>query len=101
MSSVGRVAEPDPLTEAREALARHDWPAAAEQAAAASADSPQLVAERADLLAEALWWLGRLDECIAEREVAYRTFDELGDHRRAGQCAVWVWEHHAIAARPA
>ena len=28
-------------------------------------------------------------------------YDELGDQRRAGQCAVWLWEHHAIYARPA
>ena len=35
------------------------------------------------------------------RERAYRAYDELGDHRRAGQCAVWLCEHHAFRARPA
>jgi ATP/maltotriose-dependent transcriptional regulator MalT len=52
------------------------------------------------LEAEAAWWLGRLEDCIAAREAAYRIYDELGDRRRAGQCAVWLWEHHAICARP-
>ena len=64
-------------------------------------DDPATDADRRDLEADALWWLGRLEECIAAREEAYRIYDELGDRRRAGQCAVWLWEHHAICARPA
>ncbi|RPI11343.1 MAG: LuxR family transcriptional regulator, partial [Actinobacteria bacterium] len=88
------------LVDAREALSRHDWQAAFDAASAASVDSPELEAERADLMAEAAWWLGRLDACIEARERAYRGFDELGDQRRAGLCAVWLWEHHAIGARP-
>jgi DNA-binding NarL/FixJ family response regulator len=91
----------DALTAARDALARHDWQAARDAAAAATVDTPALEAERLDALAEAEWWLGRLDECIEAREQAYRLFDELGEHRAAGQCAVWLWEHYAITARPA
>ena len=91
----------DALTAARDVLARHDWQAARDAAAFATVDTPALEAERADLLAEAEWWLGRLDECIEARQQAYRLFDELGEHRRAGQCAVWLWEHYAITARPA
>ena len=67
----------------------------------ASVDSAALEADGLDLVAEAAWWLGRLDDCIEARERAYRAYDELGDQRRAGQCAVWLWEHHAISARPA
>lgn len=92
---------PDPLADAREAHARQDWQAAFDTASRASVDVPELDAERADLLADAAWWLGRLDDCIAAREEAYRTYERLGDDRRAGMCAVWSWEHHAIAARPA
>ncbi len=88
------------LVDAREALSRHDWQAAFDAASAATVDSLELEAERADLIAEAAWWLGRLNECIEARERAYRAYDELGDQRRAGQCAVWLWEHHAIGARP-
>src|SRR5690349_9718445 len=89
------------LTAARDALARHDWQAAREAASAATVDTPSLEAERADLLADAEWWLGRLDACIEAREQAYRLFDEIGEHQRAGRCAVWLWEHYAITARPA
>jgi ATP/maltotriose-dependent transcriptional regulator MalT len=104
------------LAEARAALARHDWEAAhiaASRGAAggaagadagaetdADADADAGAAERADVLADAAWWLGRLDECIAARQQAYRLFDQLGDRRRAGGCAVWLWEHHVIAAHP-
>ncbi|HUP87348.1 MAG TPA: response regulator transcription factor [Acidimicrobiales bacterium] len=91
----------DELTAIREALRRHEWQAALDAAAAASVDSPELEAELADMRADAAWWLGRLEECITAREVAYRMFEELGDHRRAGQCAVWLYEHHAFRARPA
>jgi len=93
--------EVDELTPVRDALARHDWQVAFDAATAVAVDDPALDAERGDLLADAAWWLGRLDDCIAAREHAYRTYDELGDDRRAGQCAVWLWEHYAITARPA
>jgi ATP/maltotriose-dependent transcriptional regulator MalT len=91
----------DPLAAARDLRSRHDWLAALEAATAARVDSPKFAAERSDLVADAAWWLGRLQDCIDARERAYRLFDELGDRRRAGQCAVWLWEHHAIGARPA
>ena len=90
----------DGLAAVRTALARHDWPGAYEAAHAATVDSAEGEAARADLLAEAAWWLGRLDESIEAREHAYRAFDELGDRRAAGQCAVWLYETNAIRARP-
>jgi ATP/maltotriose-dependent transcriptional regulator MalT len=64
-------------------------------------EAPDDEAERLDLLAEALWWLGRMEACIEARHGAYRIFEELGDSRRAGQCAVWLYEAHAFRARPA
>lgn len=91
----------DPLESVRDALRRSDWQAALDASRAASVDDPSLEADRLDSEAEAAWWLGRLDECIAAREAAYRIYDEQDDRRRAGQCAVWLWEHHAICARPA
>jgi len=84
------------LDEIRSAVSRHDWQSAYDSAAAAGLDDPAADASRADLLAEAAWWLGRLDACIEARELAYHRFDELGDHGRAGMCAVWLWEHHAF-----
>lgn len=91
----------DRLAEAREALARHDWQRCHDATLAAVADDDRAEADRLDLLAEAAWWLGRLDECIDAREGAYRLFEQLGDQRRAGQCAVWLYEHNCQRARPA
>jgi len=90
----------DGLAAVRKALARHDWQAAHDAAKSASVGTPELEAARADLLGEAAWWLGRLDESIEAREVAYRAYDDLGDRRQAGQCAVWLCEANAISARP-
>jgi ATP/maltotriose-dependent transcriptional regulator MalT len=91
----------DTLADARNAIRRQDWQVAFDAAQAASVDSPDLEADRADLVADAAWWLGRLDDCIAARERAYHLYEELGQHRRAGQCAVWLYEHHAFKATPA
>jgi ATP/maltotriose-dependent transcriptional regulator MalT len=95
------VSSNDPLGSVHDALRRSDWQAALDAARVARVDAPGLEADRLDLEAEAAWWLGRLDECIAAREAAYRIYDEQDDRRRAGQCAVWLWEHHSICARRA
>jgi ATP/maltotriose-dependent transcriptional regulator MalT len=93
----------DPLAPARAALARADWEGAHGAATAACVEGADAVtaAERDVLLADASWWLGRLDDCIARREAAYHAFVDLGDTRRAGQCAVWLYEHHCFKAQPA
>lgn len=92
----------DPLAPALDALARTDWQAAHDAASIPlpGADA-RLEAERLDVVAEAAWWLGRLDDCIAAREAAYARFEEVADRRRAGECAVWLYEHHLFGARPA
>jgi DNA-binding CsgD family transcriptional regulator len=96
------VSAVDQLIEARAALSRHDWQACFDALTGAGVDSaaPEAEAERLDLLADAAWWLGRLDDCIDARERAYLLFDELRDDRRAGQCAVWLYEHHCFRASP-
>ncbi|MET0903590.1 MAG: response regulator transcription factor [Acidimicrobiales bacterium] len=96
--SVANSPELDPV---RDTLARHEWQGALDAARSLTFDDPATEAERLDLEAEAAWWLGQLEGCIAAREEAYRLYEEVGDHRQAGQCAVWLWEHHAIYARPA
>lgn len=67
----------------------------------AEAERLDIEAERLDIVAEASWWLGRLDDCIAAREQAYALYETAGDRRRAGQCAVWLYEHCQMKARPA
>lgn len=58
-------------------------------------------AERLDELAESAWWGGRLDECIDARQRAFHAFSERGETRRAGQCAVLLYEHYCFRNRGA
>jgi DNA-binding CsgD family transcriptional regulator len=86
---------------ARQAWADANWQGCWDAASSFVTEDPAEEADRLDLLAEAAWWLSRLEDCIDARERAYRLYDELGDHRRAGQCAVWLYEHHCFRASPA
>jgi DNA-binding CsgD family transcriptional regulator len=96
------------LDAAREAWALHDWQRcfdlASEETSARPDGSDPLdgltQAELLDLVADAAWWLGRLDVCIDAREQAYRIYDAAGDSTRAGQCAIWLYEHHCFRASP-
>ncbi|MCU1449229.1 MAG: response regulator receiver protein [Acidimicrobiales bacterium] len=90
---------------ARQALARHDWSGAYElltsgDRAADGGATDDLGAEELDLLAEASWWLGRIEECIVAREAAFQAYESAGARRQAAQCAVWLVEHHWFLARP-
>jgi DNA-binding CsgD family transcriptional regulator len=90
------------LQEAQAARDRHEWQRCLDEARAVGPrDEQVLEADRLDLIADAAWWLGRLDECIEARELAYHRYDEIGEDRRAGQCAVWLYEHHCFRASPA
>lgn len=97
------VSEQDHLAAARLALSHCDWLGAYDTTSSTRSPyaDPVREADRLDVLADAAWWLGRLDECIEAREGAYAGYDELGDRRRAGQCAVWLYEHYCFKARPA
>ena len=88
------------LNDVTEALARQDWQAAHDAAAGLAFEEVALEAARAEALADASWWLGRLPECIEARELAHRCFDQIGDDRRAGQSAVWLYEHYLMAGKP-
>lgn len=85
------------LNAALQACDTHDWQRAYDLAHAAGGDD----AQRLDVLAEAAWWLGRLDECIAAREEAYQRYLVEGSGRAAGRCAVSLYETHCLRARPA
>jgi DNA-binding CsgD family transcriptional regulator len=93
--------EKDCIDAGRAALARCEW-----SGACAALDTTPLAdaareADRLDLLGEGLWWCGRIDECIVVRECAYSGFDAIGMTRRAGQVAIWLFEHHCFKGRPA
>lgn len=85
------------LDAARALLDRHAWEEAyALLSVGGGSDDPAWQ----DALAEAAWWMGDIDACIAARERAYTAFDEAGDRRSAGGCAVWLFEHHCFRAQP-
>jgi ATP/maltotriose-dependent transcriptional regulator MalT len=89
------------LAEARAALAACNWPRARDLLDDAVTTTPSAEAERLDALGEALWWLGRIDECIEARVRAHALFGQHGAHTRAGQAAIWLYEHHCFLGRPA
>jgi DNA-binding CsgD family transcriptional regulator len=95
------VDESHALEQARRALDRHDWQACCDLAQERQYSNPATEAERLDLLAESTWWLGRLEESIAARRQAYQLHRELGETRRAGMCAVWLYQDHCLRGRTA
>ncbi|MDQ3107305.1 MAG: LuxR C-terminal-related transcriptional regulator [Actinomycetota bacterium] len=83
----------------RAALANHDWALAYEELK--GVESGLLDGEGLDRLAEAAWWLSRIDECIEAREAAYRAHDAAGDEVAAGTAATWLFEHHCFKGQAA
>jgi len=74
------------LAEARSDLAAHRWAGAYEAFLAAQQEGP-LDAGDLNALAEAAWWLGRMDESQAAREQAYERYVDASDNRRAAMRA--------------
>ena len=95
------VAGSDALAPARDALARHDWQACYDVVCALAVEEAEAEGERLDLLADAAWWLGRVEESVQARQEAHGVFESLGERRRAGMCAVWLYQDHCLRARPA
>ena len=83
----------DPLASARAAFDRHAWQEAYDLLKAVDARTP-LGAEGLEMLGQASWWCGSMDECIAARERAYAAHLEEGNPRRAGLVALIVARDH-------
>jgi ATP/maltotriose-dependent transcriptional regulator MalT len=101
------VVEPmTPLERARHAVAREAWPEAyslLSRLAEAGDDASGTVLgpDDFDALADAAWWLCRVEESLAARRRAYAAFAAAGAERRAGACAWMVFYEHHLAGRPA
>ncbi len=90
----------DNVAAGRDAIQRHDWSAAYELLRAADADSSLATADL-ERLAEAAWWTGRLDDCIALRERAYSARVAAGDTREAATIALALTkDYFAKGSRP-
>ena len=94
----------DPLARARASLARLDWQAALDASLGRcpvdGAPAPALEADRLDLLAEAgvvARPARRLHRRPGRRRTA-RYEERRRPAARPGQCAVWLYEHHAFKA---
>jgi class 3 adenylate cyclase len=88
-----QVSLTDPLRDGREAAVRYAWREAFELLSAADR-STGLGADDLVTLAEAAWWNGRYDDCIAARERAYAAYLADQQPRRAGRVAVAVARDH-------
>lgn len=89
------------LTEARAALRACEWQHAHDLLTEEITTTPLAEAERLDALGEARWWLGRIDECIEARTRSHELFDGGDASDRAGQVAIWLFEHHCFLGRTA
>jgi len=84
----------------REALRRYDWQRAYDElsiAGAATSSDPETL----DAFAEAAWWLGKLDECVAARKRAYERYEAAGDHPHAVRVAARLFDDHCFKGRHA
>ncbi|PKN82041.1 MAG: hypothetical protein CVU47_04580 [Chloroflexi bacterium HGW-Chloroflexi-9] len=81
------------LQTAHVALARYDWRGAHDALTRADATRP-LDPEHLERLAEAAWWGGRGEDCIAARERAYAGYFEQGDVSGSARAAIGLAEDH-------
>jgi tetratricopeptide (TPR) repeat protein len=78
----------DPLRAGREAIRRHAWHEAFERLTTAESAAGKLEPEDLEALAQAGWWTGRLDACIAARERAYAGHLDAENRRAAATVAI-------------
>ncbi|MBD0329682.1 MAG: hypothetical protein ICV64_06220 [Thermoleophilia bacterium] len=79
----------DRVDAGREAVGRHAWGEAYELLAGADRERTLSPADL-EVLSEAAYWSGRLDESLAARERAYRLYRSAEDAVRAATVALWL-----------
>jgi class 3 adenylate cyclase len=85
----------DPIAGAREALDRHAWSEALDLLQRADGEG-SLQGPELELLAQAAWWAGRMDDCISAKERAFNAYLEAGEPRRAGVVALQLVRDHGM-----
>jgi class 3 adenylate cyclase/tetratricopeptide (TPR) repeat protein len=94
-SNVGKEGGPHAarlLHQGRTAMGRHAWSEALASFGAADALGGLAPADL-ESLAEAAWWSGRMEECVAAQERAYALYLEQGNQRRASVASMALAEH--------
>ncbi|MFF8604764.1 LuxR C-terminal-related transcriptional regulator [Streptomyces sp. NPDC015346] len=87
---------------AREAAARESWAEAYVLLYEADRHpSAALAPDDLDLLADASWWAGHVDESVAARLRAHAGYVAADDHRGAGHAAWWLHFEYRCLGRPA
>jgi DNA-binding CsgD family transcriptional regulator len=80
------------LLRGREAAERLAWADAYAALSLADRSAP-LAAEDLELLANAAYLLGHVEDCLGALQRAHQLYAEGGDHRRAASCAGWLGFH--------
>jgi DNA-binding CsgD family transcriptional regulator/tetratricopeptide (TPR) repeat protein len=101
-SSPGTCDDPvvDVVEPAQRAAADRDW-RAVHDLLVGPASLPEASVEVLDLHSDALWWLGRVDECIALRERAHALLDVQGDRVGAARMAMLLSDNNVFRGHPA
>lgn len=96
---MGRRGLLDSLEAGRDAVKRHAWREAFDLLTDARA-ADGLAPEDLERLAEAAWWIGRIDDCIELRELAYAAYADAGNPRRAALIAIKLFFDHFARLAP-
>ncbi|MGH3870324.1 MAG: BTAD domain-containing putative transcriptional regulator [Pseudonocardiaceae bacterium] len=87
-----------PMDEARDALAAHDWQRAAELLSAADR-AGALAPQDVEGLAEAQFWLGHHRESLSARQRAHQAYLQAGEQRPAARTAALLAMQHGFFRR--
>src|SRR5919106_133970 len=87
------------LERAREAFERHSWREAFDAYAAAEAGGAQVDPGDLEQLAQAAWWISRIDDCLSARERAYAEYLRRGANAAAAYEATWLARDNLIRRR--
>jgi DNA-binding CsgD family transcriptional regulator/tetratricopeptide (TPR) repeat protein len=84
---------------ARDAVGRESWADAYE--GFRTLDPSRLTPQDLEGLADAAWWLSRVDESLAARQRAYSGYAAAGEDPRAAGCAARLCVEHFLRREPA
>ena len=95
---MSQVIERSPLEAGREAISKHEWREGFDLLSEAD-KADALAPEDLELLGEAAWWSGRLEDSISARQRAFSEYMASGRPKAAALMALWLFDdYHAKRA---